>query len=139
MATVALAAGDQNIANNVTYASSALAGVVRMFLAADFTEDSVVRIESTGTGSIVVLDSLGRRLGTVLSHQTALVSLRLVTDGWHFFTQQTDPVAFPTAVPAGGVGAAAGGWDTAGNRDTAITCLQALRAEAIKRGWFKAE
>jgi hypothetical protein len=33
--------------------------------------------------------------------------------------------------PAGGVGAAAGGWDTAANRDAAITRFNALRAEVI--------
>lgn len=32
------------------------------------------------------------------------------------------------AIPAGGVGAAAGGWDTAGNRDTAITTLTEVKA-----------
>lgn len=31
--------------------------------------------------------------------------------------------------PAGGVGAAAGGWDTAANRDLAITRFNALRAD----------
>jgi len=30
-------------------------------------------------------------------------------------------------VPAGGSGAAAGGWDTAGNRDTAITTITELK------------
>ncbi len=33
----------------------------------------------------------------------------------------------PAAAPAGGTGAAAGGWDTAGNRDTAITCINDTR------------
>lgn len=31
--------------------------------------------------------------------------------------------------PAGGVGAAAGGWDTAGHRDTAIATINELRAD----------
>ncbi len=31
------------------------------------------------------------------------------------------------SVPAGGVGAAAGGWDTAPNRDTAITTIGELK------------
>lgn len=33
----------------------------------------------------------------------------------------------PAAAPAGGTGAAAGGWDTAGNRDTAITAINDTR------------
>lgn len=33
------------------------------------------------------------------------------------------------AIPAGGVGAAAGGWDTAGNRDTAITTITEIKAQ----------
>lgn len=35
------------------------------------------------------------------------------------------------AMPAGGVGAAAGGWDTAANRDTAITEFANLRNDVI--------
>lgn len=33
------------------------------------------------------------------------------------------------AAPAGGTGAAAGGWDTAGNRDLAITTINAIRTD----------
>lgn len=35
--------------------------------------------------------------------------------------------AVPAAAPAGGVGAAAGGWDTAANRDAAIATINGLR------------
>lgn len=35
--------------------------------------------------------------------------------------------ATPAAAPAGGVGAAAGGWDTAVNRDAAITTINSTR------------
>lgn len=35
--------------------------------------------------------------------------------------------AVPAAAPAGGVGAAAGGWDTAANRDLAIVTINGLR------------
>ena len=31
------------------------------------------------------------------------------------------------SIPAGGTGAAAGGWDTSGNRDTAITTLGEMK------------
>lgn len=34
-----------------------------------------------------------------------------------------------TAMPAGGTGAAAGGWDTSGNRDTAIAAFNNLRLD----------
>lgn len=33
--------------------------------------------------------------------------------------------------PAGGVGAAAGAWDTAGHRDSAIATINALRADVV--------
>lgn len=33
------------------------------------------------------------------------------------------------AVPAGGTGAAAGGWDTAANRDTAITTITEIKTQ----------
>lgn len=38
-----------------------------------------------------------------------------------------DATAIPAAAPAGGTGAAAGGWDTAVNRDAAITTINGLR------------
>ncbi len=41
--------------------------------------------------------------------------------------EETALTANPVVVPAGGTGAAAGGWDTAGNRDTAISTLNDLR------------
>ncbi len=33
------------------------------------------------------------------------------------------------SIPAGGTGAAAGGWDTAGNRDTAITTIGEIKTQ----------
>lgn len=39
--------------------------------------------------------------------------------------------------PAGGTGAAAGGWDTAGNRDTAINLVNEMRAVMVQKGVFK--
>lgn len=38
-----------------------------------------------------------------------------------------DATAIPAAAPAGGTGAAAGGWDTAANRDAAIATINGLR------------
>lgn len=40
--------------------------------------------------------------------------------------------AVPAAAPAGGTGAAAGGWDTAANRDAAIVTINDLRTHAIE-------
>ncbi len=38
----------------------------------------------------------------------------------------------PSAAPAGGTGAAAGGWDTAVNRDAAIATINALRTRVAE-------
>lgn len=43
-------------------------------------------------------------------------------------------VAATTNAPAGGTGAAAGGWDTAGNRNTAITAVNGMLAVLRARG-----
>lgn len=40
--------------------------------------------------------------------------------------------AVPAAAPAGGAGLVAGGWDTADNRDLAITTINGLRTHAIE-------
>jgi len=40
--------------------------------------------------------------------------------------------AVPAAAPAGGVGLAAGAWDTAANRDLAIATINGLRTHAIE-------
>lgn len=44
----------------------------------------------------------------------------------------TAVAAVPAAAPAGGTGAAAGGWDTAGNRDLAIAAINGLRTDVIE-------
>ena len=41
--------------------------------------------------------------------------------------------AIPAAAPAGGVGAAAGAWDTEANRDAAITTINDLRTYAVEQ------
>lgn len=48
--------------------------------------------------------------------------------------EHSTPLATTTVagvIPAGGVGAAAGGWDTAGNRDTAITTITEIKTDLI--------
>lgn len=48
-------------------------------------------------------------------------------------TTTTIAAAIPDAAPAGGTGAAAGAWDTAANRDAAITTINDLRAYAVEQ------
>lgn len=47
-------------------------------------------------------------------------------------TVANSATAVPAAAPAGGTGAAAGGWDTAANRDAAITTINGLRTVVIE-------
>lgn len=42
-------------------------------------------------------------------------------------TRRALTTSMPSAAPAGGTGAAAGGWDTAPNRDAAITTINTMR------------
>lgn len=42
---------------------------------------------------------------------------------------KTVPAATQLAAPAGGTGTAAGGWDTAGNRDLAIASINAAKTD----------
>lgn len=44
-------------------------------------------------------------------------------------TRATTVAAVAGTIPAGGTGAAAGGWDTAGNRDTAITTAGEIKTQ----------
>ena len=45
----------------------------------------------------------------------------------------TVAAVIPAAAPAGGTGSAAGGWDTAANRDLAITTINDLRTYAVEQ------
>lgn len=44
-------------------------------------------------------------------------------------TRAATVAAVAGSVPAGGTGAAAGGWDTSGNRDTAITTATEIKTQ----------
>lgn len=44
-------------------------------------------------------------------------------------TANVTVAAVAGSIPAGGTGAAAGGWDTAGNRDTAITTITEIKTQ----------
>ncbi len=56
--------------------------------------------------------------GTVVGEETAMTATPAVIAGF---------TAEPTAAPVGGTGATAGAYDTAANRDTAITCINDSR------------
>ena len=45
--------------------------------------------------------------------------------------------ALQAAAPAGGTGAAAGGYDTAPNRDSLIALVNQIRTAVINAGWMK--
>ena len=127
MAVVAMVAGDQALPNTTTYASWGTAGLARAFLAADFAEDSVVRIESTGASSrIEVLTASGRRLGFVEPKKAAYVILKNTTDDWFFDPKPADYPAFV---------AAAGATYTA----TEQGIVNAMRTAMINAGLLKAE
>lgn len=64
----------------------------------------------------------------VLPAPTALVRGGVLTGAG--ITDSTAPVT--AAAPAGGTGTAAGGWDTAGNRDLAITTINQTRTLALE-------
>jgi hypothetical protein len=76
---------------------------------------------------------------------TAIAALTTTAFGRAFLTLATAGatrvvLGFPAAVasggaaPVGGVGTAAGGWDTAVNRDAAITLLNNIRTALIANG-----
>lgn len=151
MAVRALAADKEQILNTETYVSSALAFNVSAYLpeinaggGATVAVDAEIRVESTGAGSIDLLTRDGRRVGTVGPRSQAVIVARSGTaqseaDSWNFELRPQSPVAVAAAAPAGGVGAAAGGWDTAANRDIAIATINAMRTCLIDAGLMKAE
>lgn len=47
------------------------------------------------------------------------------------FARPNNTSTIPPAAPAGGTGAAAGGWDTAANRNLAITTINDLRTVVL--------
>ena len=75
------------------------------------------RIEINGTG-------IGFFAVTPVAQGSAYTQTYATADKTHNAITSAD-------FPAGGTGAAAGGWDTASNRDLAITRFNALRAEVI--------
>jgi len=151
MSTRALAADGEQIVAADTYVSSALAFPVQAFLpkindgsGATVAVDKVYRVEVTGGAPVELLTQGGRRVGIVPGRSQATVVARTGTvqaepDDWNFLASPQTPVAVATAAPAGGTGAAAGAYDTAGNRDTMITLVNAMRTCLIANGLMKAE
>ena len=66
--------------------------------------------------------SLSRNLSQVNDSNLQKILVAMFAD----LVAATPAAAVAIAAPVGGVGAAAGGWDTAGNRDLAITTINAL-------------
>lgn len=151
MATRAIAATGEVVVNTETYVSSALAFDVQLTLpainagaGATVAVDTVIRLETTAAGKIEVLTATGRRVGILPGRSQAVLvartgAVQVEPDDWNFMVLPQTQVAVATASPAGGTGAAAGGWDTAGNRDTAITLINAMRTCLINNGFMKAE
>lgn len=151
MAVRAIAADKEQIVNTETYVSSALAFKVQTYLpnindgsAGSVAVDTAIRVETTAAGSVELLTKDGRRVGIVAPRSQVVVVARTGTvqaesDGWNIEYLPQTPAAFVAVCPAGGVGAAAGGWDTAVNRDAAIATINACRAALIGLGVMKAE
>lgn len=136
MATRAIAASGEAVANTETYVSSALAFPVQVSLpqinagaGSTVAVDAEIRIEATGAGPIEVLDFYGRRVGIVPGRSQAVVIARAgaaqsETDSWNFELQSQTPVSVVAV---------------ASDLATAITLVNALRTMAIDRGFMKAE
>lgn len=77
--------------------------------------------ENGGSPSVSVND-IGNVLGSTASPATT-TTLGVVKQS---ATVSASAVTVPTAAPAGGTGTAAGGWDTAVDRDAAITTINGL-------------
>jgi hypothetical protein len=151
MAVRALAANGEQIVNTETYVSSALAFDVQAFLpnindgtGGSVAVDAEIRVETTAGGSVELLTKSGRRAGLLPSRSQGVLVARAGTiqaepDSWNFELRPQTPVAVATAAPAGGTGVAAGGYDTAGNRDIMIALVNAMRTCLIDNGLMKAE
>jgi hypothetical protein len=151
MSTRAVAAATELAVNTDTYISSAQTFVTNVTLPKvnDGTGSSVavgkhIRVESTTGAPINVLTNSGRLILTVPGRRSVVLVAKSGTvqnepDSWEAFVQTQTPAAFVAAAPAGGVGAAAGAYDTAGNRDSMIALVNAMRTVLVNAGLMKAE
>lgn len=108
MATRAIAATGEKIVNNETYVSSALAATVQAYLpaindgsAGTVAVDTAIRVETTGAGAVILVDSTGHSVGVVPARSQAVVVARSgaaqsEADSWVFRVQPQTPAAFQT-------------------------------------------
>lgn len=151
MSTRAIAADGEVVVNTDSYVSSNLAfGVTVAFpkindgTGATVAVGKTIRVEALGAAPIKVLGNTGRLIQSVPGRRSVVFVAKAGTvesevDSWQTFSQTAVPTAFVADAPAGGVGAAAGGWDTAAHRDTAIATINACKAALVGLGAMKAE
>jgi hypothetical protein len=100
-----------------------------------------MRISNDGTVRLFDVDlqlgtTTGTKIGTGTTQKIGFFGATPIVQGTAFtqtYTTATHTHAADTtlAVPAGGTGTAAGGWDTAANRDAAINRINALRTDYL--------
>lgn len=82
--------------------------------------------QNNGGSASVTINDIGNLLGSTASPATTS-TLGVVKQS---ATVAASAVTIPSAAPAGGTGTAAGGWDTAVNRDAAIATINGLVTDA---------
>lgn len=103
-----------------------------------------LRVESLGGAPISLLTDSGRLVTRVGGRRAVVLVAKTGTvqsepDAWQVFESAQVASAFVAAAPAGGVGAAAGAYDTAVNRDLHIALSNAMRTALVNAGLMKAE
>jgi hypothetical protein len=151
MSVRAVAAASEVAVNTDTYVSSnqTFATEVTLPKINDGTGSSVavgktLRVAALNGGPVNLLTNGGRLVARIPGRRSLVVIAKAGTvenepDVWEVFTPAQSAGAFNAAAPAGGVGAAAGAYDTAGNRDALITLVNAMRTVLINAGLMKAE
>lgn len=90
----------------------------------------------TFTGNITLADGTNIVVNTTTGTQIGTAVTQKV--GFWGATPIVQPASADQAsCPAGGTGAAAGGWDTAGHRDAAILLINAMRTALVNAGLMK--
>ncbi len=110
---------------------------VTLDAAGDMTfADGLDIIINTSTGTKIgtgTTQKIGFWNATPVARQSAYTQTYSTADKTHAaHTATSIAAAVPAAAPAGGTGTAAGGWDTAANRNAAITTINDLRTHAIE-------
>lgn len=97
----------------------------------------IIRFRSTGLANLLNIDLINGRISaftaTPVARPAAYTQTYSTADKTHAnLTATSIAAAVPAAAPAGGTGATAGAYDTAANRDLAITTINDLRTHAIE-------